>query len=379
MAQPFNPDDLARLLREQERLLLQVQPSWADVQRHLSALAPAAGAFSHLQRELSRITDHTRTFGAFTEELQRTADLSGWLTKLPPNPEIGRCLRVVEELANAVRVTLGDTTPAWLNRIQESADQLSQFSLGLETAMEQLALKTAPLTQVGHLFTRLPDIGELLKQWHQAAAARAKQALRETGYGFAMHLWATSLIVTFAWNNPNGLAPVVSRRVLSYTRAAAFEERLDEQLQTSPRLKRRRTLILSALAAHRRREYLLVIPALLAQIEGIIADALIVKGQITRRGRKLHPRGLDGKLKLNKKHQPIEITGMQGLLQYSDFPAHPILRGIAELLSNQLIRDRNAILHGHRTAYASAKLATQCFLAILVLAIEFVALEATTQ
>src|SRR5258708_37293419 len=98
-----------------------------------------------------------------------------------------------------------------------------------------------------------------------------------------------------------------------------------------------------ALGVPPRRDYLLSIPPLLAQVEGCIADALILKDIAVSKSGKLYKRE-HGRLKLDKHGKPVELHGAGQLIHHADFQRHPVLQDMVTLMTTQLIDHRNAIL-----------------------------------
>jgi hypothetical protein len=95
-------------------------------------------------------------------------------------------------------------------------------------------------------------------------------------------------------------AVLVTLALLTLTRSEEFAAELKERVLGSSVLEHRWEIVEQALDARRRREYLLSIPPLLAQIEGVIADALVLKNLAVPVGHKLYARGADGELRREK-------------------------------------------------------------------------------
>ena len=84
------------------------------------------------------------------------------------------------------------------------------------------------------------------------------------------------------------------------TRSQEFEQKLKQVFQQSSVLRRRWHIIEQVINAHRRREYNIAIPVLLAQVEGIVGDALILNGLIISKDHKLYAKGSNGKAQLDR-------------------------------------------------------------------------------
>ena len=83
----------------------------------------------------------------------------------------------------------------------------------------------------------------------------------------------------------------------------------------------------------------------------------------------------NGKFKLDKKGNRIEVKGVGTLIQRSSWQTHPALHSVADLITTQLAGERNHILHGRKTNYGAAKLSVQGLLLLFVLAAEVVVFE----
>ena len=237
------------------------------------------------------------------------------------------------------------------------------------------------------LIPKLPDLSQMvdlqgLLQKAAEAATRAAEAAAEgddtleaSGFGFADHLWNWGFVASFAHIDPRVRDAVVTNRLAAETRSEEFERWLEEEMTGSEVLAHRWEAVRQALAAHRRREYLLSIPVLLAQVEGIVGDALVLKNRATADGHKLYRLGADGAVDLNKKEKPVELRGVSQLLDHSDFGEQTALEEAVAFLTNSLIPWRNGIMHGRNASYGKAKLSVQALLMVLLLSAEVRAFE----
>jgi len=222
-------------------------------------------------------------------------------------------------------------------------------------------------------------LAELIRQKRAFAAAEA--ALEKAGYLFTVHLWETTFILEFAAINPRVQAAVATKKLLAATRNTEFANELHTTIDQSAVLKRRWSIIEVALTAHQARNYTVAIPLLLMQLEGIIADALILKGSVVEINGKIYQRGTEGNPVLHtrgsKPGTPIEVKGLAGLVQRSGFRNDDVLHLAAELIADRLADDRNKILHDRLTSYAQPKRAVQALLLIFIFARELSAFEQT--
>jgi hypothetical protein len=167
----------------------------------------------------------------------------------------------------------------------------------------------------------------------------------------------------------------ITNRVLALTRSAEFEEELRYGFEHSSLLRSRWEIVQLGLKSHCRREYLLSIPALLAQIEGILADMLVAESAVVRRKGKLYAADTNGKIRRGKKGKEIEIHGLGQLVQNSRLQNDELLKGVASYIADRLVPERQPILHGRNVKYGSPKRSTQLLLVLWILAVELLDLE----
>lgn len=228
--------------------------------------------------------------------------------------------------------------------------------------------------EIGNFISPLPDLGPFL-DWYESGADEGAGALGEGGFGFSQHLFTRRFLAGMAWIAPRVRGAAVTNRLLSFVRQDAFKEELRGHYDRSSYLRRRWPIVNSALDAHLEGNYTLAIPTLLAQVEGSIGDAFVLKKSVISRGRKLYEKGSDGKPKLNKHGEPIAIPGARRLLQVGDLSTHPLLIEISDVLTNGLIDERNGILHGRDVKYPRTGLSLRTLLILLVVAPDIVAFE----
>lgn len=307
---------------------------------------------------LATISDSVATFPKFTNGIGVLA------SQLSPTSQIGSGLglQFSELTANFASIT---------EKVSVSTQSFTNAMLGI-THLAKLDF-VLPKTLTEQLFTGLPDFTD----WERfiEESRETHEAFYQAGYSFTNHLVSYSSIRRFASINPKVRNAVITKSLASETRSHKFEEHLHQLFEQSSVLRRRWKIVKKALRAHRRREYDMSILPLLAQVEGIIGDAMILRKLITPVGHKLFLIGSDGKpLEENgKMKQPI--NGLDKLIQHSKWRDDASLQGVAELFTSYLARERNGIMHGRNIKYGTAKLSTQGLLLLLVLATMFVELE----
>lgn len=334
----------------------------------------------------SRIADLVRPLDGISKLLEQNratmftnweSALTSYKSVLPP-PGLGLPITSLIEQVNSwpIQSIAGQVANS---SVMDAVSRIANDLSGIQSGMAQFA-NTAATAMQGYqhiidaatlkfnfpsVLDYLPNISDLMEQWREVGDAQA--VLEAHGFGFSGHLWTTTFIVTFAKGQPQRTgAAVTTTRLRAVTCGQSFEDELRRLVEDSPVLRRRWKIIASALDAHRHRNYLLAILALLAQLEGIIGDALILKGMAAPIGHKIYCKGADGHLKRNRKGELIELRGVGQLVQNSDFHSYEVLELTVDLLTTSLVSERNAIMHGRRTAYGTAKLSTQLLLLIFV-------------
>lgn len=116
---------------------------------------------------------------------------------------------------------------------------------------------------------------------------------------------------------------------------------------------------------NKEKQYLLSIPALLAQFEGVLADALILKSSVREQDGKLYEME-NGQLKLDKKNNPIKVLGLARLQKLSLKHSEDLLHAeISNVATATLITTRNGIAHGRNVDYGDRGLSARLFAYLL--------------
>lgn len=260
---------------------------------------------------------------------------------------------------------------------RDFAGDLARSVAAVDAGLAMFTEPALPAFGVGAFIDSLPDLGPLVGAWVlRADVEEGAEALDEGGFGFTEHLWTDRFLASMARVAPRVRGAAVTNRLRAHTAGAEFAEELGHHFGRSSILRRRWPAVERALAAHRRRDYLLSVHALLPQVEGVLGDALIVKNAAARRGRRLYEKGPDGRLKRDRNGDPIEINRAGRLVERSGYKQHPVLVGVADLLSTYLIEERHAVLHGRKVAYGTARLSSQTLYVLLLLAADVAAFEA---
>ena len=163
---------------------------------------------------------------------------------------------------------------------------------------------------------------------------------------------------------------LITNKLLQITKSSLFYDDLNKEFNSCQIIKKRWKIVELALEAHKSRKYFLSIPALLTQVEGILSDIIILRGEAKSIKGKLYARNNDGNIKTDRKGNPVLLIGLQKKIQHSRFKNNVILQNISILMADRLITDRNKILHGQSLTPIKPKLSIQCLLLLLVLSKE---------
>jgi hypothetical protein len=224
--------------------------------------------------------------------------------------------------------------------------------------------------QVGTLWKVLPNLAELARELKEFGEALqdADDSLNQSAYSFVINSLNLSTTIQFAHVSPRVRAAAFTNRFLSITRSSEFETKIQTIFSSAPILRRRWRIIQRALKAHINRDYLASITLLLPQLEGIIADTLIVREYVVRDKQKLYWKG-----RVGRNGKPIEIKGLHKLIEDSDLTSHYVLDTAANMVMNRIAGERNGILHGRNVRYDQAQRSTQLLLLVYLFANELAA------
>jgi len=81
------------------------------------------------------------------------------------------------------------------------------------------------------------------------------------------------------------------------------------------------------------------------------------------------------KIKVGKNGDRVRANGLDALINHSKWKDHETLQGVAELITSQLSKQRNGVMHGRKIDYGTAKLSAQGLLVLHVLSSVFADLE----
>lgn len=165
----------------------------------------------------------------------------------------------------------------------------------------------------------------------------------------------------------------ITRKLYKITSSDEFWTRLEEEL-TSTSVTSRRLAIFSAIrGSHGDRNHLLTIPALLAQVEGLLASLLgemgIIKwNRLAQKWYEVDPK--TGTYRKKPDGKRAEIYGLTRLTQRGRSKTSDTLEHTLPHLENKVARYRNLVLHGSKTDYGRSRDSSTLLIQAFILARE---------
>lgn len=318
---------------------------------HQSIIPMASSMFEAADAVIRRLQANWRPIQDAVVRTQKQLEL---MSKIGM-PKIQSALEAFETQSKLIRAALA---PAVHN--------FDKFSAYMKTAYEARGV-----------ITGLPSASSIISAWEHAQRRirEGEEFLGEQDFHFAISFASPSLLSDLA-HAPDHMKGLQStNEFLRITRSDDFNTLLGERVDESKVVKKRRAIIEAAYAAHRERNYVLSIPALFAQVEGLFTDGMILNGLAMIHESKLVALELDGSLKLNKRGNPCKLIGLGSKVQHSPFQDHDTLREVSSAFTEFLTSQRNDVLHGKSISYGKAKLSTQLVLLVFILTSEILAFE----
>lgn len=327
--------------------------------------------------QMQFINSMSKSFLPSVQLSPSVTNLGGTLTQVANSIVLPQVTSLQSTLASIANMSAFGKTLVELGSVFQQAfastQMISNLYKSIAASLPQLNISPA-LLNTTKFFAGLPNLTELDKILKEAK--EGGDAFNKAGVSFITSDYVSfSTVRHYASISPKIRSAVIINQLASETRKSEFEQQLQQLFQQSSVLRRRWPIVSQAIKAHRRREYNLSVPTLLAQVEGVVGDALILNGLIASQGHKLYLKEANGKLKLNRNRKPIEVHGVGTLIQRSSWQTHPALQSVADLITTQLAGERNHILHGRKTNYGTARLSVQGLLLLLVLAAEVTVFE----
>jgi hypothetical protein len=219
---------------------------------------------------------------------------------------------------------------------------------------------TFPRIDVPTFFDTLPDLSPIIQRLSERVAEweqEGEQVLTVAGYDYLVQVVELVAFSDLAAVEEDELEAAVAQRLIEQTCSEDFGSTLLGHLNASLTLSGRAPIVEAALDAHRNGNDMLALPALFAQLEGTIADTLIVRQLAVRQGDSLYeidPATGAIRETPNKqgKLQKVKFPGLKATAQHVEWTQHPVVTALADHISDKLSEERNKILHGIVTDYA---------------------------
>jgi hypothetical protein len=283
-----------------------------------------------------------------------------------PTAMVRRIVQQSEAMARLADVARPNA--AVVNAIRQSNARLANVSELFHRNVALLQAQSLRLDRL-RLVEALPNVRSLVARMEQRDA-QGRAVLDETGFEFVYELVGGSFAAGLATMSPQVRGAAMTNKLLSFTKSDEFQSGLLDQWQKTPILQRRWPILAQALQAHGRREYLLAIPVLMSQHEGLIGDALVLKSTVKKTRGKFYELDSTGRLRLDRHNKPVELRGLVSKVERFPLAGHEILQGVVDLIATDLATRRNLILHGSDVDYGQAKVSVQLLLCVYLWGIE---------
>ena len=315
-------------------------PAWSKV---LEALPRPT-----LLRIAREWASHPSNFGATKTEIRRFEDFSrvaeGWLDKT--DQEFARITRRFSESFSLRLPVL-----AWPKAVMEELAKVQSATRHLADVANGFIQLSDSLTR--SIRNNLPDPEVMRRAMEEMGEGKAH--LDVHGYGFATYRWSIPALRDIGREKPGSRE--LHRAFLTYTREPVFQDRLLGLFRGSTALGRRTPIVEASLRAHQEREYLLSVPVLYAQVEGVLTDLLVLEGLARRSGIRAVRTTGKGELR-GLKPKAREYAKRESVMR----------RFVTASILEDLSPDRNGVLHGAKTAYREAKRSTRLLFLLEALA-----------
>ena len=330
--------------------------------------------YPHIERSLAEMR---RAATAFSPAVLQGIDELVW----PPD-HVTRVIQEAitipsEQFAAIGRALFSPALRAAVLAVEEQGRLIRELAAAASRQIEAISRSLIVAIPTYDLVRGLPSAREIVELWerHKLAVAKGEKALDEEGFSFARSLVGVDLAVRLAQVPDQVRGAQTTNRLLAFTKGESFSLALEDRVTGSDVSKRRWEIIERALAAHSSRAYVLSVPALFAQVEGLFTDSMILNGLAEIRNGRLYALDSAGIPKLDKNGRRVRLTGLAGKTSHSRYQNHPVLREVVGALVQALTGKRNGVLHGSDTSYGRAKLSTQLVLLVFVLVTEILAFE----
>jgi hypothetical protein len=238
------------------------------------------------------------------------------------------------------------------------ADLASQISLsfkGLASVFDSVKLVQSALSQV------IPDFQRAFFSVQEAVRdANAKNILASSEYELALSMINVNDLINLKGKN---FEPTITNKLSKLTKSNEFIKEV-ESIFDSPQLKKRLPAIKQALIAHQARQYYLSTPVFIAQTDGIFTDWLASLKLVRREKGKVIV------YQKEKKNKSEQLNSLSARIRHAkeNLDTEGLLKTAIDDVLTRSIGGRNAILHGEKSNYGTAKNSTQTLLMALFFA-----------
>jgi len=282
-----------------------------------------------------------------------------------------------EQLAALGRALSTDALRSAVLAVEEQGRLIREFAAAASRQLEEISRSMTVAIPSFDLVRSLPSAQGIVQVWqtHRLAIERGERALDEEGFSFAKSVVGVELAVALAGIPEQVRGAHATNQLLAFTKSQQFRAALEDRATASDVSRRRWTILERAHAAHSSRNYVLSVPALFAQVEGMFTDSMIINGLAEIRNGRVYALDAAGNPKLDRRGRPEALSGLGRKTKHSPYQNHPVLSDVVGVLVQALTGKRNGVLHGSDTAYGRAKLSTQLMLLVFVLTTEILAFE----
>ena len=278
--------------------------------------------------------------------------------------EAGRLARTAVEAIKRMAAIANPSLIATIANIQKNFTQISEVGNALRTVTEEFrGAQWARFAATG-LFAQLPDLTELKRHWK--AVERGQDAIAKAGFKVSFGLIDVTFAASLSQDDQRRQSISVNRQFFEMTRQNDFWEVLEERLSATPEGVRRLPIIKEAHEAHVARKYWVAIPTLIAQLEGLFTDGLLLEKAIQKVGRDRLINSTTRK-NITGLGQKVTFVMPEGFDLIKEFLVVQVVNTGDD---KSFIKTRNDILHGGNTSYRKPKFSAQLLFAILVIATE---------
>jgi hypothetical protein len=235
----------------------------------------------------------------------------------------------------------------------------SQFALVLseltKTFSEKLLVQSV-LSQI------LPEMQKIISSVLASAknADEIKEILELSEYELAPIIIHSQDLLDLKGKN---FEPTLTNKLFNRTKTNEFIAEV-ESIFASPRLKKRMPVLKQALIAHQSHQFYLSTPVFISQTDGIFTDWLIFLKLVRRK------KGIVVACEKEEIRKNKQLLSLRARVKHAkeNINTNGLLKTAIDNVLTRSIGERNAILHGEKNNYGTAKYSTQALLMVLFFA-----------